>query len=301
MGFIAMLTFEFTVQMGRDIEIHCTLAESYTRLSHLETTLTSMKNDELVSQLFSRLNEMDDMLDMVQSGSVEKLDAKWGDKNLLEQDTEFISAKLESLKNHAEKALDQIISESNSRNQTTVNRKQNRKQKEIEAALLQRIEKMEELLDVIKSKEDRNESMKYEEFEALFHAIAGIHSNPEVMEKDWSELPLLKGALQRTESNTNKPTSNDDQTKALEKHREDQRARFESTFHSIMSENYGSNARVFHNGLVAAMEDLPEHCLMESDHFDYFLYGGWLLIASQMAAAYISATSLFVENFKKDY
>jgi hypothetical protein len=40
--------------VGRDVGLHCELAEVGVRLSHMEDQLTSQKSDELLAQLFFR-------------------------------------------------------------------------------------------------------------------------------------------------------------------------------------------------------------------------------------------------------
>lgn len=69
-------------QVGRDVEIHCNFAESYARIAHLEEKVTSLKHDDMVTQLFSRLNEMDDQLDMVQTGTIDKLELRHKQQDL---------------------------------------------------------------------------------------------------------------------------------------------------------------------------------------------------------------------------
>lgn len=304
MGFLAVMTFEFTVQVGRDVEVHCSLAETYNRLAHLESTLTSMKHDELVSQLFVRLNEMDDMLDMVESGTIEKLDMKWRQESLIQQDTEFVSAKIQGLKAHAEKVMDHIIAEASKasdKEKHETDPKLIKKQKEIQKTLMERLEKVESLLDVMEDREAKLQPLTYEEFETVFNALSGTHSNPELMERERHELPILKDAMHRMETNEHHTGPDVDKAKELAKHREDQRIQFESMFHKTFAEHGRMDPAEFDASLAAAMEDLPEHCLMETARYDYFLFGGWLLIASQMAAAYVAATSLFISNIKKDF
>jgi hypothetical protein len=40
------------------VALHCTLAEAGTRISHLEGRLEQMRHDELITQLFFRMNEV---------------------------------------------------------------------------------------------------------------------------------------------------------------------------------------------------------------------------------------------------
>ncbi len=48
--------------------LHCELAEAGLRLQHLEEQLTAQRHDELMAQLFFRINEMDDMIAQVGGG-----------------------------------------------------------------------------------------------------------------------------------------------------------------------------------------------------------------------------------------
>eukprot|EP00210_Caulerpa_lentillifera_P007519 g7185.t1 len=305
MGFMAVMTFEFTVQVGRDVEFHCSLAESFTRLNRIETTITSMKHNELVSQLFVRMNEMDDMLTMVESGSVDKLHTKWKKESLIQQDAEYISAKIQSLKKHAENVLDHILKEAENasdKEKELSDKKLIMKQKELQKTLMARVEKVEDLLDVLEEKEESNELITYEEFESLFNALSGVHMNPKELEKEKATLGVLKGAMKRMETGEHHQTGTSlDKDNALQKHRDEKRAQFESTFHKTLSEHSPSTPSQFQAALYEDMKDLPEHCLEESDRYIYFLYGGWTLIISQMIAAYLTATSLFLSNIKKDY
>jgi len=244
---------------------------------------------------------MDDLLDMVQSNTIEKLDGEWRRQSLLQQDAQFVSAKIQGLKAHAEAVLDQILKASIDFNQTTKDTGRTTKQKMIQSALIQRLEKVEEMLDVLEEKEKGLEELSYEEFEALFHTLVGVHSNPEHMENDKTELFLLKGAMHRLRNQEHHRGDELNKHKALDKHREDQRHRFESTFHKTFGEHRRVGADEFDHSLAAAMEDLPEHCLLEMDRYSYFLYGGWILIASQIATAYITALSLFTKNTKTKF
>eukprot|EP00798_Chlamydomonas_sp_ICE-L_P006521 gene6521-3161_t len=79
-------TLSTEARINRDIGTHCVLAEAATRITHLEEAVTKLKHDEMITQVFFRLNEMDDMLDMV---------AHSADKN-------FIRARIVRLKRHAD-------------------------------------------------------------------------------------------------------------------------------------------------------------------------------------------------------
>lgn len=71
--------------MGRDVEVHCNFAETYVRIAYLEDTVTSMKHDEIIEQIFARMNEMDDIMDMVSEGTMHTVEMKAAQSELKSQ------------------------------------------------------------------------------------------------------------------------------------------------------------------------------------------------------------------------
>lgn len=74
---VALLTFDFStcslhwrlppcLQVDRGVELHCGLAEALVRVEHLEKRTDAAASADLLTKLFFRMNEMDDLLDMVQ-------------------------------------------------------------------------------------------------------------------------------------------------------------------------------------------------------------------------------------------
>ena len=64
------------MQVGRNIEVDCIFTESFVRIAHLEDTVVSMRHDHMIEQLVVRLNEMDDMMDMVSEGTIHTVELK---------------------------------------------------------------------------------------------------------------------------------------------------------------------------------------------------------------------------------
>lgn len=58
------------------MEVDCTFGEVFIRVFHMEESLQAAKHDELVSSLFVRLGQMDQMLDMVKEGAIADVDAR---------------------------------------------------------------------------------------------------------------------------------------------------------------------------------------------------------------------------------
>ena len=67
-----------------------------------------------------------------------------------------------------------------------------------------------------------------------------------------------------------------------------------------LSEQYPkTNKESFDKSLMSELSKLPAHCLAEVSHYSAMKWGGWLLICSQLLAAYAASTSLVV-TAKKD-
>lgn len=58
------------------MEVDCAFGEVFVRVFHMEERLQAAKHDELVSSLFVRMGQMDQMLDMVKDGAIADLDAR---------------------------------------------------------------------------------------------------------------------------------------------------------------------------------------------------------------------------------
>ncbi|GAX81744.1 hypothetical protein CEUSTIGMA_g9172.t1 [Chlamydomonas eustigma] len=89
-------------QVGREVEVDCGLAEASVRVQHLESKLTAMKHDEMLINLFFRLNEMDDMLNMVHEGAVGAAEARHLMESAKMKDKEYIGNRVARLQRHAQ-------------------------------------------------------------------------------------------------------------------------------------------------------------------------------------------------------
>ncbi|KAG2455042.1 hypothetical protein HYH02_000867 [Chlamydomonas schloesseri] len=105
LGVAGLSTMDLMQQVGRDVGTHCALAEAHTRIRHLEGRLEAMRHDELITQLFFRMNEMDDMLGLVQQAAVatsaEAVEKHTALFRAAQADKDYLRAKAASLRRHA--------------------------------------------------------------------------------------------------------------------------------------------------------------------------------------------------------
>ena len=69
--FCLLLTFSFIGTIHRDVDVDCALAGLWLRTQDLQTAVTRHEQTNVLSQLMSRLGEVEDSLDLIQSGAVQ--------------------------------------------------------------------------------------------------------------------------------------------------------------------------------------------------------------------------------------
>lgn len=305
MGFLGLITFEFIGQVGRDVEIHCNFAESYARISHLEEKVTSLKHDEMITTIFTRLNEMDDLLNMVESGTVDRLELRHKQQDLAGQDLRYIKSKIHALQHHADEVLDHIYEQAKNLDETGKGDPAViEHQKEMRKNLETHLDNVEAVLNHVQDVEKNGRELTYEEYELLFNALLSGHSESESLKNEQLHLPWVKAAWERKSADEYHKydlTQASNNIKNIEMHRKAQRDKFEEEFMNTMSAHPKMNKKFFDDSLVETLEDLPEHCLSEMKHLKYIRLGCWMLILAQLASSYISVTSMIIWTQKKDF
>ncbi|CAD7696616.1 unnamed protein product [Ostreobium quekettii] len=303
MGFMALLTFEFVGQIGRDMEVHCNFAESYIRLAHLEETVVAMNKDHIVDRLFYRLNELDDMMDMVSEGTVHVTELRSAQEGLKKQDKDYLESKIDSLHKHAENMLEHIYRkakemEEEHKGDTEVFESQ----KEARAVLEGHLNNIQKVLENVPDNGLSHGEMTYELYEMLYNALKGGHPDSEAMEAEEAHLPYVKASFERSERDRYHEfdmTNKGEELDKIYKEKEQARKAFEL---KMAGWNDGSNIKdkkSFDHSLMSSLSALPAHCLSETSHYASMKWGGWALMLSQVMAAYVAATNLVV-NPKRD-
>ncbi|KAG2483189.1 hypothetical protein HYH03_017924 [Edaphochlamys debaryana] len=101
LGGSAVGTLDLMRQVGRDVSTHCSLAEVSAHVRHVESALEKMKHDELITQLFFRMNEMDDMLGMVTQSAAATAEGHSAVWRAAQADRDYLRAKATALRRHA--------------------------------------------------------------------------------------------------------------------------------------------------------------------------------------------------------
>lgn len=95
--FGVMLTFQYIGELGREVTVDCALAELDVRTINLSTAMKKSKDKELFASIYSRMDEMEQMMSMVHAGAVESLAIKSPDDKLRMTDAKYIRKKLDML------------------------------------------------------------------------------------------------------------------------------------------------------------------------------------------------------------
>lgn len=95
--FGVMLTFQYIGELGREVTVDCALAELDIRTINLASAMKKSKDKELFASIYSRMDEMEQMMSMVHAGAVESLAIKSPDDKLKMTDAKYIRKKLDML------------------------------------------------------------------------------------------------------------------------------------------------------------------------------------------------------------
>eukprot|EP01023_Acetabularia_acetabulum_P059027 TRINITY_DN7060_c0_g1_i2.p1 TRINITY_DN7060_c0_g1~~TRINITY_DN7060_c0_g1_i2.p1 ORF type:complete len:260 (-),score=23.39 TRINITY_DN7060_c0_g1_i2:94-873(-) len=105
-----MLTYDFSAQVTRDTQVDCGIAELFQRQQMTIKALESSQKQELVSQLFIRINEMEDLIKMNHESAVAAMTVREEQQGLKLNDERYIKAKTQMLRDHADKLIDDLMS-----------------------------------------------------------------------------------------------------------------------------------------------------------------------------------------------
>ncbi|KAK9909935.1 hypothetical protein WJX75_009692 [Coccomyxa subellipsoidea] len=206
-----LIAFQFIGEVGREAEVDCALAELYVRGLATERLVKDQHQAEIFSTIYSRINEMEDMLDLVQHGAIKAVDLRAKQDQLRETDQAYIQAKLQQLHQHAEIMLDSVLKNPNITEESYKLMAQHEKD-----ALQTRIDLADQAIVKIKAKHaDENFTLSLPEYEEILDALVGSHytnvpdhlsheSHHELgalLMQAKAELPNMQGALERTQEN----------------------------------------------------------------------------------------------------
>ncbi|MEW5302169.1 MAG: hypothetical protein WDW36_004974 [Sanguina aurantia] len=299
-----MSTLGLMDEASRDVGTHCSLAEAHTRILHLEEKMTAMKHDDMMTQIFFRMNELDDMLDLVQQGSVGISEIKAQQSNLHSQDKQYIRAKVEQLKAHSHSVIEGL-------KHKTASAKANAGVANIAAAaagfdssvtadtaVVKQMERRMEAVQAVLTYLDSKEGMTFQEYEIILSALleGGKEDSSPVdqLKRDHATLEASREVFDRHHSQSYTPDLHSPEMQSLsrlDKKREDSRKEFEARYSQVLQTHSWSHPQIFKHSLDSALADLPAHCLDDVAGYKVLRFAGTALLAAQAMVAYALLTS----------
>lgn len=340
---VMILCFHFVSEVQREVNVDCSMAELDIRLEHLEEVADRNAQSQMFTSLVSRLDEMDEMLDMVEAKT--KAIAEAGSDAAAEaaaraaseqqrkatelrmNDYSFLKNKLLTLKEHAVKVIESSEKFDDMSNEVMSQEERDRLENRLEAAeeVFRRVEQLEQT-DMRGEGDDPQFSV--DEYKALLKALTsatvevnnlhkkkktGLETNVDAktMYKEMADVRNVKRVLDRHLDNEYGDDENEDadfdgtmaaasgyETPEMKKRKQQLQAKrdsFRKNFEKQLVDNYYGEG-----GKELDIDDLPEHCLMETSARNILGYCAVALLGLQLASAYLVLSLLFRIPVKVD-
>eukprot|EP01025_Chloroclados_australasicus_P027238 TRINITY_DN2701_c0_g2_i3.p1 TRINITY_DN2701_c0_g2~~TRINITY_DN2701_c0_g2_i3.p1 ORF type:complete len:441 (-),score=31.61 TRINITY_DN2701_c0_g2_i3:1036-2277(-) len=294
-----MLAYDFSAQVNRDTQVDCAIAELYSKQQVLQQVLQETQKQELINQIFVRINEMEDMIQMSHESAVMAMTVRDEQQGLKLTDENYIKAKTQMLKDHANKLVDDLMN-----NPIVTNEWVQNLNEEQMSVLNKRMDAAEQVLDKIARIEDEasGESMSYEEYGRLLNVLMEAFQSPLHFEETVGnlddlqqanlELPNMNAAMQRQEQDKyHQIVLPSEAQKYLQERQaalEERRHKWQRRFLDELQKHRDAHDRS-HDSLA----DMPEHCLMEEGAKSILSYSSVAIIAMQLVSGACVMTLLF--------
>eukprot|EP01025_Chloroclados_australasicus_P034603 TRINITY_DN3535_c0_g1_i2.p1 TRINITY_DN3535_c0_g1~~TRINITY_DN3535_c0_g1_i2.p1 ORF type:complete len:408 (-),score=45.14 TRINITY_DN3535_c0_g1_i2:464-1687(-) len=300
-----MITFDFNAQVTRDAFVDCSLAELYQRNSMLSSMVQQSQKNELVSQIFLRLNEMEDLINVSHESAVASMTIKQQQQNLRTSDIDYVRSKLEMMKEHAQHLMDELLNNPDV-TQEWVNNLSDQ-QKEV---LNNRIEAAENVINKVEALQDPNHKITLEEYQSLLTSLTqqfqiggldvdkGPRDATELLTA-LNEMDQAKDAYQRLSKDKYHDIKIEGEASEFldkrQKQLEERRKKWQDKFISELKK-----VKTAQDQAGEGLADLPEHCLMEQSAKSILTWSALGLVLLQLCSGICVLTLLFSLP-KKDY
>eukprot|EP01025_Chloroclados_australasicus_P027984 TRINITY_DN2770_c1_g1_i1.p1 TRINITY_DN2770_c1_g1~~TRINITY_DN2770_c1_g1_i1.p1 ORF type:complete len:472 (-),score=62.01 TRINITY_DN2770_c1_g1_i1:500-1720(-) len=292
-----MIAYDFNAQVTRDTFVDCSLAELFQRNRMLTDMVKQNQKNELMTQIFLRLNEMEDLISMSHESSVAAMQIKQEQEGIKTSDIQYVREKLEMMKEHAQHLIDDLVNNPNITKQWVSGMSE--KDKEI---LNKRIEAAENVLDKVEALSDPKHRITLEEYSNLlislteaFQIQLDIDSGP----KDTSqliqalnEMDVTREAYQRLADDKYHEVKTNSQAAAFlesrQKDMEERRKKWQDRFVQELRRTQKQ-----HDVRRDALADLPEHCLMEESARNILAWSALGIVTLQLSSGICVLTLLF--------
>jgi hypothetical protein len=303
-----LLAFQFVGEVVRDAQVDCALAELHHRGRVTEGLVRETRNAEAMHAVYDRLNELEDSLTMVQQGTGAITELKREQQQLKLTDLNYIRAKVEMVRRHAEEVLASVL-KNDSINAESISQMT----EEEKASLRKRLDTADRVMDRITKAHSGglhgggqshstpgtadhggvNDHLSYEEYRDILNALTDLNvvpdkaQHPELIQAI-RELPNMQAAMQRKKANSYETLMVGSAGMAVSRQQEQRKAKREK-FDAIF-ENQLDKKQARGKDYIA---DLPEHCVKETAAEKIVVLSGIVIILVQLASAYISLSLSF--------
>lgn len=280
-----LLAFQFVGEVVRDTQVDCALAELYHRGRATERALDATRHAETMHAVFDRLNELEDQLTMVQAGAGVGHDLRHEQQQLRFTDLNYIRAKVDMVKRHAEEVMSSVL-KNESINSDTIGRMS----EEEKAALRRRLDTADRVMDRILRAHggEGSDELSFNEYKDILSALTDVGVLPDKaaspeLQQALRELPNMQAAIQRQRADayhTLMVGSAGAEVQRQQEARRQTREKWAATFQAQLEKR--------NNGGKDYVADLPEHCVKETTGENLVVFAGLCMIFLQLAAAYVS-------------
>ena len=287
-----LLAFQFVGEVVRDAQVDCALAELHQRGRATDRALDATRDAEAMHAVYDRLNELEDTLTLVQQGAGTSADLKKEQQQLRFTDLNYIRAKVDMVRRHAEDVLASVL-KNDSINAATISQMS----EEEKAGLRRRLDTADRVMDRIQrahgNGEEAADVLAFDEYREILAALTDIGvvpdkaAHPELIQA-MRELPNMQAAMQRQRADSYQSLMVGSAGAEMQRQQETRRVKrekFEATFKAQLD-----NRQAGGKDYVA---DLPEHCVKETAGEKVVVVSGVMIIVLQLASAYISLSLSF--------
>ncbi|GMH36395.1 hypothetical protein BSKO_04263 [Bryopsis sp. KO-2023] len=300
-----MMAFNFIGQVVREMDVDCALAEMYVRGLATEHLIKKQHESELFNTLYTRIDEMEDMMKLMEHGAFKKLEHKKEQEDLKVIDEDYIEAKLSMLHDHAEELLKGIVD-----HQDVKDEKHKDWTEQEKAQLHNIVDACSRIITKVRGLDEHgNETsdaieISYKEYEEMLSELAALFGDTEVgtlhikgdtssLDQALTELPNFQGALDRLGNNQYDKLKVGTVGQELDVINE--RAKEQSKRREEWAGDFATKlAQHKHeNKMDVDLQDLPEHCLVESKARTVMTIAGFMILVAQIVSGYCVLSTLF--------
>lgn len=291
-----LLAFQFVGEVVRDAQVDCALAELHHRGRALERSVEEARSAEAMHAVYDRLNELEDTLNMVQQGSGVTGELKKEQQQLRMTDLNYIKAKIDMVKRHAEDVLNSVLKNEAINAATIAQMNEDEK-----AALRRRLDTADRVMERIQSKthgaapqgQEAHNVLTFDDYRDILAALTDSSivpdkaAHPELLQAI-RELPNMQAAIQRQRADayhTLMVGSAGAEFQRQVQLRKAKRDRFEAIFEQQLNRK-NERGKDY-------VDDLPEHCVKETKGEKVVVLTGVMIIMVLLASSYTSLSLSF--------